>query len=216
MARYLNALIELLAGLIRLLVCTPMKRGPWIDPGQDMPRQQNVDGIVHTLGGHALQRACRYAAPVPIGSVAITTSGDLAALCGAKHVLHAVCPDGQSNGTIEAIYTSMIRLLLKMADTHGARSLAVPALGTGVKDWNPKLAAKLMLNEIARTTCSSASSLREVTVVLPDARAWEAYNSVGRAGWGEPKPLQKSMMTKVKAGSNKRIESVFWKKLSIV
>jgi putative component of membrane protein insertase Oxa1/YidC/SpoIIIJ protein YidD len=32
-----NALIKLLAGLIRLLDCTPMKRGPWTDRARKCP-----------------------------------------------------------------------------------------------------------------------------------------------------------------------------------
>ena len=86
-----------------------------------------VGGAIKRAGGDEIEFAAVRQAPVPLGESIVTTAGSLAA----QAVIHAVSLDRDrrtSGPTIEAA----VRSAMARAREINARSVAFPALGTGV------------------------------------------------------------------------------------
>lgn len=110
-----------------------------------------VDGAIHRAAGPKLLQACRQIEPVapdvrcPTGEARITPGFDLPA----KYVIHTVGPvyrDG-SQGEARQL-AACYRNGLDLATTNGCRSIAFPAISTGVYGYPKQEAA-----EVAVSTC---------------------------------------------------------------
>ena len=115
-----------------------------------------VDGAIHrAAGADRLQAACRAIGGCPPGQAVATDGFDLAA----RFIIHTVGPvwRGGTAGEPE-ILAACYRNALRVADEVGARSVAFPAISTGVYGYPPGLAA-----EIAVTTARAADT--DVTLV---------------------------------------------------
>ena len=104
-----------------------------------------VAGVISRRGGPIIQRESdawvRQHGPVPTGSAAITSGGDLKA----RHVIHAVGPIYGSTSRPAELLASAVRAALRMADEHGLRSVALPAISTGIFGYPVEEAARVML-----------------------------------------------------------------------
>lgn len=129
-----------------------------------------VDGAIHRAAGPELLEACR-----PLGGCA---TGDAKATPGfrlpARWVIHTVGPvwDGGSHGEAELL-ASCYRRSLEVADELGARSLAFPAISTGVYGYPPEEAADVAVHTI-RTTPTSVELVRLVAFDDRTRRLYEA------------------------------------------
>ena len=105
-----------------------------------------VDGAIHRAGGPEILAACRriretqHPQGLPTGEAVITTGGRLAA----RHVIHTVGPiygqhGGEEARLLAACYTNSIAL----ATSHGLRTLAFPAISTGVYGYPKDEAARV-------------------------------------------------------------------------
>ncbi|MGV9827839.1 MULTISPECIES: O-acetyl-ADP-ribose deacetylase [unclassified Gordonia (in: high G+C Gram-positive bacteria)] len=96
-----------------------------------------VDGAIHRRGGPAILAACRelratrFPDGLPTGQAVATTAGDLAA----RWVIHTVGPVYSSRADRSALLESCYRESLRVANELGARSIAFPAISTGVYGW---------------------------------------------------------------------------------
>ena len=115
-----------------------------------------VDGAIHrAAGADRLQAACRALGECPPGQSVVTDGFDLAA----RFIVHTVGPVWQDGASGEAeTLASCYRTALAVADTVGARSIAFPAISTGVYGYPPAHAAA-----VAVTTVRSADT--DVTLV---------------------------------------------------
>jgi O-acetyl-ADP-ribose deacetylase (regulator of RNase III) len=88
-----------------------------------------VCGAIHRAAGPELARACAALAPCPTGDARITPGFRLPAW----YVIHAVGPvwRGGSAGESERL-ASAYRRAVALAREHGARSIAFPAISTGI------------------------------------------------------------------------------------
>lgn len=88
-----------------------------------------VDGAIHRAAGPELIEECRLLGGCPTGQARITSGYRLPA----RFVIHAVGPvwSGGAEGEAEFL-ASCYRNSLQLADHHGARSIAFPAISTGV------------------------------------------------------------------------------------
>jgi len=99
-----------------------------------------VDGAIHRAAGPELLAECRTLGGCDTGSAKITRGYRLPA----THVIHAVGPvwNGGGGGE-EELLASCYRTALHLAATHRLRSLAFPAISTGIYRFPPDRAAVL-------------------------------------------------------------------------
>ena len=88
-----------------------------------------VCGAIHRAAGPELARACAAIGQCPTGEARITPGFRLSA----KYVIHAVGPVWRGGAAGEAeLLASAYRSALRLADEHGLRSIAFPAISTGI------------------------------------------------------------------------------------
>ena len=124
-----------------------------------------VDGAIHRAGGPAILEECRELGGCATGDVKATGAGRLAA----RFVLHAVGPvwHGGSEGEPELL-ASCYRRSLALASSLGCRSIAFPAISTGIYGYPLERAATVALTaihahaatpvELVRVVCFSSES----------------------------------------------------------
>lgn len=99
-----------------------------------------VDGAIHRAAGPELQAACRTIGRCPTGEARITDGFGLPA----KFVIHTVGPVWQGGGSGEdAALASCYRQALELASRHGIRTIAFPAISTGVFGFPADQAAQV-------------------------------------------------------------------------
>lgn len=105
-----------------------------------------VDGAIHRAAGPELLAACRALGGCATGDAKATPGFRLPA----RWVFHAVGPVWSSGTRGEAAkLAGCYRRALELARDHGARSIAFPAISTGIYGYPRREAA-----EIAVRTCS--------------------------------------------------------------
>ncbi len=108
-----------------------------------------VDGAIHRAAGRAeLQKACRELGRCPTGDAKATPGFGLRA----RWIIHAVGPryrDGR-HGEAELL-ASAYRRSLEVADELGARSVAFPAISTGIYGYPREEAARIAVKTIRET-----------------------------------------------------------------
>ncbi|MFJ3715322.1 O-acetyl-ADP-ribose deacetylase [Streptomyces sp. NPDC090057] len=132
-----------------------------------------VDGAIHRRGGAAILEECRelrasqYGKGLPTGQAVATTAGAL----DARWVIHTVGPVWSATEDRSELLASCYRESLKVADELGARTVAFPAVSTGVYRWPMDDAARIAV----RTVRDTPTSVEEARFVLFDERAYEAF-----------------------------------------
>jgi O-acetyl-ADP-ribose deacetylase (regulator of RNase III) len=108
-----------------------------------------VDGAIHRAAGHReLQEACQALGGCPTGDAKATPGLRLPA----RWIIHAVGPRwrGGDKGEPEAL-ASCYRRSLEVADELGAKSVAFPAISTGIYGYPPEEAARIAVDTIRST-----------------------------------------------------------------
>lgn len=132
-----------------------------------------VDGAIHRRGGPAILEECRalrasrYGKGLPTGRAVATTAGDL----NARWVIHTVGPVWSATEDRSALLASCYRESLAVADELGARTVAFPAISTGVYGWPLEDGARIAVETVRAT----GTAVEEVRFVLFDDRAHEAF-----------------------------------------
>lgn len=132
-----------------------------------------VDGAIHRAGGPQILEECRriratrYPDGLPVGEAVATSGGTLPA----RWVIHTVGPvysgrDDRSH-QLAACHTNA----LAVADELGARTVAFPAISTGVYGYPLELAAPTAIAAVR----SADTDVEEVRFVLFDDAALDAF-----------------------------------------
>jgi O-acetyl-ADP-ribose deacetylase (regulator of RNase III) len=106
-----------------------------------------VDGAIHRRGGPAIMQETdrRYPDGCPTGSAVISTAGDLPA----KYVIHAVGPVWSGGSRNESqLLAGTHQRSLELAVEHDCRSIAFPAISTGVYGYPLDQAAEVALSTV--------------------------------------------------------------------
>ena len=99
-----------------------------------------VDGAIHRAAGPELLGECRQIGGCPTGDARITRGYRL----HARYVIHAVGPVWRGGGSGEdALLASCYRNALRLAVAHEARSIAFPAISTGIYRFPADRAARI-------------------------------------------------------------------------
>ncbi|GGN29711.1 O-acetyl-ADP-ribose deacetylase [Streptomyces fuscichromogenes] len=132
-----------------------------------------VDGAIHRRGGPAILADCRrlrashYGKGLPTGQAVATTAGDL----DARWVIHTVGPVHSQSLDRSELLASCYRESLRRADELGARTVAFPAISTGIYGWPMDDGARIAVE----TVRDADTAVEEVRFVLFDEQAYEAF-----------------------------------------
>lgn len=125
-----------------------------------------VAGAIRRKGGPQIQTECDMITAergrIPTGEAVITTAGSLKA----SYVIHAIGPihgEGDEDQKLRKATTSS----LKLADEHGLKSIAFPAISTGYFGLPKKRCAEVMLPALV-SYLEKGTALRKVVLCLYD------------------------------------------------
>jgi O-acetyl-ADP-ribose deacetylase len=127
-----------------------------------------VDGAIHRAGGPEIKKECeeirrtRYPDGLPTGEAVITTAGKMPA----KHVIHTVGPVYGSGGKNKAeLLAACYRNSLSLAAANGLKTIAFPAISTGIYGYPLDQAAKVSSSAIEKFL-GGEKSIQEVRLVF--------------------------------------------------
>ena len=135
----------------------------------DLQLGGGVAGLIRRRGGEAIQRECDDIGTIPLGGAAITSGGNLKA----RHVIHAASMELGGRTTARDLRAATAHSL-RIAAEKGLKTIAFPAIGTGIGGFPLAECAEIMLREVARHL-RSATSLEQVYFVLYDVKALAAF-----------------------------------------
>lgn len=138
----------------------------------DLMLGAGVAGAILRKGGEEIQRECDAIGSIPVGYAAITGAGNLPA----RFVIHAASMGlGGVPTTAKSLRTSVAHAFRLAADRE-LKSIAFPAIGTGVSGFPLAECAQIMLAEAVRHL-QNGSPLLHVYFVLFDSSALRAFES---------------------------------------
>jgi len=130
-----------------------------------------VDGAIHRAAGPRLVEECRTLGGCPTGQAKITKGYNLPA----KWVIHTVGPVWHGGGRGEdELLASCYRTSLALAVEKGVRTIAFPAISTGVYRFPFERATAIALREV-RSFLEKNPSLEKVVFVCFGQHAYERY-----------------------------------------
>jgi O-acetyl-ADP-ribose deacetylase (regulator of RNase III) len=130
-----------------------------------------VDGAIHRAGGPSIMDECRKIGGCPTGQAVITTGGNLKA----KYVIHTVGPVYQGGTSGEAdLLRSAYLSSLRLAAAKGLKSIALPAISTGVYRYPLAEAAHIAL-KTAVDYLRENTDIDLVRFVLYDRRTYDVF-----------------------------------------
>ena len=137
----------------------------------DLQLGGGVAGAIRRKGGPRIQAECDEIGPVPVGGAAITSGGNLKA----RYVIHAASMQLGGTTSAQSLRSSTAHSL-RIAAQKGLKTIAFPAIGTGIAGFPMRDCAEIMLRETAKHF-EGPTSLEKVYFVLFDAEALAAFNS---------------------------------------
>jgi len=120
-----------------------------------------VAGAIHRAAGPELEKACRHLAPISPGEAVITEAFGLPN----QWVIHCLGPVYGRDKPEAQLLANCYENALMLAENHHIRSVAFPAISTGIFAYPLAAATEVMLNSIQKSA-EKLSSLRHVRIVL--------------------------------------------------
>ncbi|HAF07223.1 MAG: O-acetyl-ADP-ribose deacetylase [bacterium] len=133
-----------------------------------------VDGAIHRKAGPELLAECKKLNGCETGEAKITKGYNLKA----KYVIHTVGPvyrDGKS-GESRLLYNSFYNSLI-LAKKNGIKTIAFPAISTGVYGYPKEDAAKVSLRAIY-DFISKEDWFEKIYIVLYDERTYQIFKNI--------------------------------------
>jgi O-acetyl-ADP-ribose deacetylase len=127
-----------------------------------------VDGAIHRAAGHGLLEECRRLGGCKTGHARATKGHNLPA----KFVIHTVGPVWQGgHANEEALLASCYQISLELAAELNVRSIAFPAISTGIYHFPKQRAAEIAVREVQK----HLASFDEILFVCFDAETARIY-----------------------------------------
>jgi len=128
-----------------------------------------VAGAIKRKGGEQIQKECDAIGGTVVGGAVITGAGDL----NAKHIIHAVGPSVIKGEDGDKLKQATINSL-KLADENDIKSIALPAISTGIFGFPMKECARIML-KAAIEYLQGQTRIEKVIFCLYDQKALETF-----------------------------------------
>ncbi len=168
-----DTLLELVEGDI-----TELEVDAIINPAnEELQLGDGVSGAVLAKGGSSIQDECNRIRSTPVGTAVMTGAGDLKA----KQVIHAVGPR-MGEGDEDRKLAGAVRAALALADRNGQRTIAIPAISTGVFGFPVPRCARILLTEVHRYL-QGGTKLERVIVCLHGMENFQTFRSELRRGF---------------------------------
>ena len=130
-----------------------------------------VDGAIHRAAGPELLAECRLLGGCKTGHAKATKGYNLPA----KYVIHTVGPVWHGGDNDEdQLLASCYRSSLGLAASLNVRSIAFPAISTGIYGFPKQRAAKIAVREVS----TSAGDMKKLLFVCFDAETAEIYRQL--------------------------------------
>lgn len=120
-----------------------------------------VAGAIRTKGGPSIQEECNRVGPIKVGEAALTGAGNLKA----SWVIHAVGPMYGEGDDDEKLRNATLNSL-KRATEKGLKSIAFPAISTGIFGFPKDRCSRIMLKEVSEYLEGQKTTLDEVIFCL--------------------------------------------------
>jgi O-acetyl-ADP-ribose deacetylase (regulator of RNase III) len=137
-----------------------------------------VAGALKRVGGIEIEAEAVSKGPIPVGEAVATRAGKLKA----RYIIHAAVMGQDLQTDAQKIVLATRNSLLR-ADELGIKSLAFPALGTGVGGFPLDECARIMISQVLEYSAGK-TGLERVVFVLYDQPAYEAFQQELKAQSG--------------------------------
>src|SRR5689334_22336176 len=134
-----------------------------------------VDGAIHRAAGPELLAECRTLGRCPTGEARITKGYQLPA----RHVIHTVGPYYERRAQDAELLASAYRNSLELAAQHSVKTIAFPAISTGIYGYSLDQAAPIALRTV-KQYLDQHTEIELVRFVLWDMTALKVYERVAR------------------------------------
>ena len=138
----------------------------------DLQLGGGVAGAIRRKGGPQIQAECDEIGAIPVGGAAITSGGNLKA----RFVIHAASMQLGGKTSAHALRSATAHAL-RIAAQNGLKTIAFPAVGTGIAGFPLRECAEIMLREAARHF-EGPTSLEKIYFVLFDEEAFGIFEDV--------------------------------------
>lgn len=138
----------------------------------DLKLGGGVAGAIRRKGGAQIQAECDAIGPIPLGGAAITSGGNLKA----RHVIHAASMELGGRTSALTLRSSAAHSL-RIAAQNGLKTIAFPAVGTGIAGFPLRECAEVMLRETLRHL-EGETTLEKIYFVLFDDEALTVFKQV--------------------------------------
>ena len=135
----------------------------------DLQLGSGVAGAIRRADDGTIQRECDRIGRIPLGEAAITSGG----ATGVPWVIHAAGMHLYGRATVESVRAAVRNSLLRAREKE-LRSIAFPAIGTGVGGLSLDACAQLSLEE-TRNHLAGETTLKEIRFVLYSDDAMKAF-----------------------------------------
>ena len=131
-----------------------------------------VAGAIHKAAGPDLEAFCQPFAPLGLGRTLISPGFKLPN----PWVIHVCAASYINHDEAETILEDALEAMMAVAQKHGIRSLAMPAIGTGVFKFPPALAAQITA-EVLKRHASPNGSVQWVRICVANPEMLEVYTA---------------------------------------
>jgi O-acetyl-ADP-ribose deacetylase (regulator of RNase III) len=136
-----------------------------------------VAGAIRSQGGPAIQEDCDAHGPVKVGEAALTGAGELLA----RHIIHAASMSLGGRTSAKSLRSSMDSSF-RIAHSQGVRTIAIPAVGTGIAGFPMDECAMVMAQSLSNALADGWRPT-EVRFVLFGEGARRAFEAAFRAAF---------------------------------
>lgn len=138
----------------------------------DLKLGGGVAGAIRRKGGPQIQAECDAIGTIPLGGAAITSGGKLKA----RHVIHAASMELGGRTSALTLRSSTAHSL-RIAAQQNLKTVAFPAVGTGIAGFPVRECAEIMIREALRHL-EGNTTVEKIYLVLYDEEALSIFKEV--------------------------------------